>query len=245
MPKVSLISLLAVCCFCFGCAISNRDNTPTLNLVREHLVPESRLAKVAAFPAVLPVKVVAAAVDGLVLHPPTVIDDAARDTKAALWRGFDWKKRYATECFRLPLRTVATPLLFAGSFLVRSAFDVAPSKAEPPAPEPPAQPEEGAAEIPEREPESPAQPEEEAVEGPPADERADYVSEEFLDDLERQMWDAAESLDFERAKEIRDKIRQLKDLEREMRDAAQSLDFERAAEIRDKIEQLRKGLTED
>ena len=42
-----------------------------------------------------------------------------------------------------------------------------------------------------------------------AEEGADYVSGEFLDDLERQMRDAAQSLDFERAAEIRDRIRQL------------------------------------
>jgi excinuclease UvrABC nuclease subunit len=66
-----------------------------------------------------------------------------------------------------------------------------------------------------------------------------------IDRIEKQMWDAAKKLDFERAASLRDQLKQLKmssetkQIEKEMWDAAKKLDFERAATLRNKLKALK------
>ena len=63
--------------------------------------------------------------------------------------------------------------------------------------------------------------------------------------IEKQMWEAAKKLDFERAAALRDKLKQfsmsseIKQVEKEMWEAAKKLDFERAAALRDKLKELK------
>lgn len=107
-----------------GCAFLNPDNTPTLNFVKDHMVPESTTGKVIATPFVYPVGLAAVVVDAVIVHPLTVIDDAADDTKDCLWVHFDWDKKYVTECAALPWRAIVTPGTFLGDFLGRAMFDI-------------------------------------------------------------------------------------------------------------------------
>ncbi|MBN1774375.1 MAG: hypothetical protein JXB32_24150 [Deltaproteobacteria bacterium] len=107
-----------------GCAIMNRDNTPTLNLVEDKLWPESTAARIAVSPLVFPVGLGAALVDACVVHPVSVADDAAEITSDNLWEDLKWDDRYVTECAALPWRALSTPVLFGAVFLTRSLFDI-------------------------------------------------------------------------------------------------------------------------
>jgi hypothetical protein len=111
-----------------GCAFLNRDNTPALNAVEKRLWPQSTGKRVAAFPLVFPIGLAAIVTDAFVIHPLTVVDDAAEDTKDCLWEDWDWDDQYVTECAVLPWRAVFTPVVFAFDLLGRSMFDV-PSRA--------------------------------------------------------------------------------------------------------------------
>lgn len=112
-----------------GCAFMNRDNTPALNMVEEQLWPEATGWRIAVFPVVFPVGLVAVIVDAMVIHPATVIDDAAGDTGDVLWDNWEWDDHYVTECTILPWRAVVTPFVFIGDFLGRSFFDI-PTRAD-------------------------------------------------------------------------------------------------------------------
>ncbi|MFH0795142.1 MAG: hypothetical protein V2A74_14045 [bacterium] len=106
-----------------GCAFFNRKNTPALNWVEDNLVPEKNPGRAFAYPVVIPVGAVAITLDALIIHPAGVIDDAADDTRDALWDDFNWHREYMTECAVLPWRTVGTPLVFTGDFFGRAFFD--------------------------------------------------------------------------------------------------------------------------
>lgn len=121
---IELTALIALPFVLSGCAFLNRDNTPTFNWVEKHLWPEGSGKRALAFPVVFPLGFAAVVTDAFVVHPVTVIDDAADDTRRALWEEFDWDQHYLTECAALPWRTVATPIMFTGDFLGRSLFDV-------------------------------------------------------------------------------------------------------------------------
>ncbi len=107
-----------------GCAFLNRANTPTLNLVEENLWPETTAKRAVVFPLVFPISVAALATDAVIIHPISVIDDSARDTRDALWDDLDWNASYMTESVALPWRTVGTPVIFVSDLLLRSLFDV-------------------------------------------------------------------------------------------------------------------------
>lgn len=107
-----------------GCAFLNRNNTPTFNLVEKHLWPESKGAREAAFPFIFPIGFIAVMADAFIVHPATVIDDAAADTLNALWDDLDFDEKYMTEMAVLPWRTVSTPIVFVACFMGRSAFDI-------------------------------------------------------------------------------------------------------------------------
>jgi hypothetical protein len=63
--------------------------------------------------------------------------------------------------------------------------------------------------------------------------------------IEKQMWEAAKKLDFERAASLRDQLKKLKTstlavkIEKEMWEAAKKLDFEGAAALRNQLKQLK------
>jgi len=66
-----------------------------------------------------------------------------------------------------------------------------------------------------------------------------------IEQIKKQMLDAAKKLDFERAATLRDKLKHLKmssetkQIEKEMWEAAKKLDFERAAALRDQLKKLK------
>ena len=108
------LSLLA------GCAFMNRDNTPTLNLVEEHVIPDETVWKVVLFP----VGFLAVVADAVVVHPIAMIPEAAGDTGEALWENFEWEEKYVTECAVLPWRVIGTPFVFTGTWIGRALFDI-------------------------------------------------------------------------------------------------------------------------
>ncbi|OPZ22712.1 MAG: hypothetical protein BWZ10_00304 [candidate division BRC1 bacterium ADurb.BinA364] len=110
-----------------GCAALNRDNTPLLNAVEDHM-PPSGLARAAAYPLMFPVGLAAIALDAAVVRPAMVADDALEDA-LEVWDDIDLDERYVTECALMPLRAAITPIVFAGSFAARSIFDI-PENAE-------------------------------------------------------------------------------------------------------------------
>ncbi len=115
-----------------GCAWTNRANRPVWNVLEANLVPEDELWFALALPLTLPAGLAAVLVDSLVAHPLQVVGDAADDA-IDLWRdsGSRWEAEYYTQMALLPLRAVATPVVFLGSFLGRSAFDVSSDSPEP------------------------------------------------------------------------------------------------------------------
>ena len=108
-----------------GCAWSNRDNRPVWNAFEEHLVPEDDVAFAATLPLTVPGGLVAILVDSFVVHPVQVVDDAAGDARD-VWNNMEWREQYYTELATLLPRAAGTPIVFVGSFLGRSMFDIDP-----------------------------------------------------------------------------------------------------------------------
>jgi hypothetical protein len=125
--SLQLLGAFLALFFC-GCAFLNRDNTPAFNFVEKKLWPEKTVWKIASSPVVVPLGLVAVITDAVVIHPASVVDDAAGDTGDVLWDNFHWDKKFVTACASIPCRGIATPPFFTGNFLGRSLFDI-PSRA--------------------------------------------------------------------------------------------------------------------
>jgi len=121
--------LAAILTVLSGCAVFNRDNTPMLNQVEDHLWPESKTGRIAVAPIVFPVGFVAASIDAFIVHPALVVDDAVEDTGDVLWEDFNWDTQYFSECALLPWRAVFTPVVFTSDYLARAFFDI-PDRAD-------------------------------------------------------------------------------------------------------------------
>jgi hypothetical protein len=106
-----------------GCAWSNRDNRPVWNAFEEHLVPKNDVAFVATLPLTVPGGFGAILIDSFMVHPLQIVDDAAGDARD-VWKNMDWRAEYYTELATILPRTVGTPIVFVGSFLGRSMFDI-------------------------------------------------------------------------------------------------------------------------
>ncbi|HEB53485.1 MAG TPA: hypothetical protein ENI87_09550 [bacterium] len=108
-----------------ACSWSNKANRPVWNAFEQHLVPAHDGAFYATLPLTVPVGLVAIVTDAVIAHPIQVLDDAVGDA-GTLWNedGPDFQSAYYTELAFLPLRVVATPLFFGGSFLGRVLFDI-------------------------------------------------------------------------------------------------------------------------
>jgi len=110
-----------------GCAWSNRDNRPVWNAFEEHLVPKNDVAFVVTLPLTVPGGFGAILIDSFVVHPVQVMDDAAGDARD-VWKNMEWREKYYTELATLVPRAVGTPIVFVGSFLGRSLFDIDPRR---------------------------------------------------------------------------------------------------------------------
>lgn len=109
-----------------GCAVFESENRRTLNALDEHAAPASAAGRWALAPVALPVSLVAALGDMVIVHPICSIDDAWGDTVDWLWtpRGESRFRR----AVMLPLAALATPVLFVGDLAARSAFPIDPRK---------------------------------------------------------------------------------------------------------------------
>ncbi len=121
--RSSLAALLAL--GLTGCAISESENRRTLNALDAHATPSSAAARWAVTPLALPVSLVAAVGDMVVVHPICSIDDAWADTVDALWtsRGETRFRRAVL----LPLAAIATPFVFTGDLGARALFPIDPN----------------------------------------------------------------------------------------------------------------------
>ncbi len=117
-----ILCLAALGVLLSGCAISSEKYRRTLNLLDQAIAPKSTAARVALAPIALPLGLMATVADQFFVHPVTVVDDAWDDTIEALW------SVESETAFRrgllLPLKTIATPFLFLGDFLMRSALPI-------------------------------------------------------------------------------------------------------------------------
>ena len=107
-----------------GCAVFNRNNTPALNFVEEHLVPRENPARAISYPLTVPIGFTAAAMDLVLFHPLSVAGDAWDDTNEFLWEKLDWDHQFVTTTVFNAPRVAAMPIIFTADFLARSSFDI-------------------------------------------------------------------------------------------------------------------------
>lgn len=124
MRRLPLLLILLSLLFCGGCAVFNRDNTPALNLVEQHLVPTDRTARAISYPLVVPIGLTAATLDMVLFHPLSVAGDAWDDTNDLLWKKLDWDQQYVTTTVLNAPRVAVMPVVFTTDFLARSSFDI-------------------------------------------------------------------------------------------------------------------------
>lgn len=108
-----------------SCAWSNPANRPVWNAFEQHLVPDGEGLFYATLPLTVPGGLLALLTDTFLVHPAQIVDDAVDDA-GELWveNDPDWDDAYYTEMAYLPFRVVFTPVVFAGSFVGRSLFDI-------------------------------------------------------------------------------------------------------------------------
>jgi len=123
MRRLILVLVSLNLLFCGGCAVFNRDNTPALNFVEQHLLPKENPARAISYPLVVPAGFIAATLDMVLLHPLSVAGDAWDDTNELLWKKLDWDNQYVTTTVLNAPRVAAMPVVFTTDFLARSSFD--------------------------------------------------------------------------------------------------------------------------
>lgn len=123
MRRLTLLVILLPLLICGGCAVFNRDNTPALNVVEQHLVPADRTTRMISAPLIIPIGLAAATLDMVLLHPLSVAGDAWDDTNDLLWKKLDWDRQYVTTTVLNAPRIAAMPIVFTTDFLARSSFD--------------------------------------------------------------------------------------------------------------------------
>jgi hypothetical protein len=123
MRRSPLLLILLPLLFCGGCAVFNRDNTPALNVVEQHLVPTDRTARMISSPLIVPIGLAAATLDMVLFHPISVAGDAWDDTNDLLWKKLDWDHQFVTTTVLNAPRIAVMPIVFTADFLARSSFD--------------------------------------------------------------------------------------------------------------------------
>ena len=121
----TICSILIFIFFLTNCAGFNKRNTLLLVAVEENLVPDKQPQKILLAPVYIPIGIVGGILDIFIIHPAIQTGSAFVDTKDFLWNiQFNG---YMTEMGSLPIRVVASPVVFTIDWLIRSAFDVTPS----------------------------------------------------------------------------------------------------------------------
>lgn len=107
-----------------GCAVMEEKNRVLLkgldNAAAGSFLTETKTARVAAAPLAIPVGVGAAAVDMAILIPANQVVPSYRDTKQLVWENPEGSDFRQAVLF-LP-KVVATPLVYTGSWAMRSFF---------------------------------------------------------------------------------------------------------------------------
>lgn len=124
MRRTILTMITLYLLLCSGCAVFNRNNTPALNFVEEHLVPKENPARAISYPLTIPLGFTAAALDMILLHPLSVAGDAWDDTNEFLWSKEGWDDQYITTTLFNAPRAALMPILFTADFLARSSLDI-------------------------------------------------------------------------------------------------------------------------
>lgn len=117
-----------------ACAAFQKDNTPLISAVEDHLVPENQPAKTLAAPLYLTAGVVGGIIDVFIYHPVSQIPEAFSDTRDVL---FDINAGYYTDWGSLPVRFGFSPVFFSFVWLARSTIYAGDSYIEDPAGEEP------------------------------------------------------------------------------------------------------------
>ncbi len=122
--------ILACCLLCTGCAALKKENQVVVKFFAEHVVPENETTRNYCLPVLAPVGLIAYTLDAVLVIPVMQLDDAALDTRDALWRHFDWDEEYVTSCATILPRAVLTPIVFFGDHLGRCLFPIGPRHRE-------------------------------------------------------------------------------------------------------------------
>ena len=124
MPKATTVAAIfaALLLSCSGCAIVDKDNRRTLNLLDELVRVEQSGWRIAAAPVFIPVGLLAGAADAVVVHPIVSIPEAADDAYEAIWENPEGSEFRQMMLF-VP-KIVVTPLFFAGDWILRVLFPI-------------------------------------------------------------------------------------------------------------------------
>jgi len=124
MRRILMVIVSLQLLLCSGCAVFNRNNTPALNFVEEHLLPKENPARALSFPLTVPAGFAAGALDMILFHPLSVAGDAWADTNELLWEKLDWEHQFVTTTVLNAPRVAVMPVIFTLDFLARSSFDI-------------------------------------------------------------------------------------------------------------------------
>jgi len=119
-----ILNIILVMLFIFfsNCAIFQRKNLVLVNAVEENLVPENDSAKIWASPFYIPVGILAGALDVFIVHPISVIPNAAEDTIDTLWSDKP-DLGYVTRMGIVPFSLLLSGPMFALSFSYHWLFE--------------------------------------------------------------------------------------------------------------------------
>ena len=126
MTKISrsAMLLMILAFFCSGCAIVDKRNRRTLNLLDSHVRIESTGGRVAAAPVFIPVGLAAALTDMLIVHPIVSVPPAIKDTRECIWENPEGSEFRQMMLF-IP-KVAFTPVFFAGDLVFRVLLPIPP-----------------------------------------------------------------------------------------------------------------------
>ena len=111
---------LSVLSTCSGCAIFNKDNRRTLNLLDDKVQFESTAGKVVGAPLFIPIGLASGLADAVVVHPVVSLPEAYDDTSDVVWENPEGSDFRQAMIF-IP-KIAVTPLVFVGDWALRVLF---------------------------------------------------------------------------------------------------------------------------
>ncbi len=122
---VHLFLVMAALVFSTQCAMTSVHHIAVTNWTDRHITPDSRAAQWAMTPVLVPVCLVTLLIDNFIVAPIAQLPSAFEDA------GDFFTHRvggYFTEAGLSPFRLVLTPVVFAGSWIIRSFFGFDPKE---------------------------------------------------------------------------------------------------------------------